>query len=612
MFTDWVNAGGTLIAFKPDVKLASLLGITRVSGSLTNAYLLVNTTTGPGVGIVNETLQFQGTADLYTLSTATRIATLYSNATTATINPAISSHSVGTQGGKAIAFTYDLPRSIVYTRQGNPSWAGQKRNGTSGPIRGADMFYPDWVDLNKVEIPQADEQQRLLANIILQSNLHRKPLPRFWYLPRGLKAAVIMTGDDHGNGGTVGRFNQYLSQSSSNTAQAVADWTAIRGSSYIIPGTPITDAQAAAFEAQGFEIALHLNTNCANWSPTTWRNFFNTQIPQLYAQLPSISLMSTHRTHCIAWSDWVNQAKLQAEYGIRLDGNYYYWPGAWVQDRPGMFTGSGMLMRFADTDGTLIDCYQSTTQLTDESDMTYTKHINTLLDNALGVKGYYGVFNANMHTDQINSIGSDVIVASAQARQVPVISAKQMLTWLDGRNNSSFSAMSWTNNILSFTITAANGSYNLRAMLPLKANTGELSGITVNGNAVAYTTETIKGIQYAFFPASTGNYTATYNGAIARLSNEKENNPLSLLIYPNPSSGDALQVEAQGLEGQEAAIITVYNNVGSMVARFVEKADANGNIIKPLRFSYPLSSGIYTLILQSRNQTFNQRIIIAK
>ena len=25
---------------------------------------------------------------------------------------------------------------------------------------------PDWVDLNKVAIPQADEQQRLLANLI--------------------------------------------------------------------------------------------------------------------------------------------------------------------------------------------------------------------------------------------------------------------------------------------------------------------------------------------------------------------------------------------------------------------------------------------------------------
>ena len=60
------------------------------------------------------------------------------------------------------------------------------------------------MDLNKVAIPQADEQQRLLANLILKAGLHRKPLPRFWYLSRGLKAAVVMTGDDHGNNGTHG------------------------------------------------------------------------------------------------------------------------------------------------------------------------------------------------------------------------------------------------------------------------------------------------------------------------------------------------------------------------------------------------------------------------
>ncbi len=67
------------------------------------------------------------------------------------------------------------------------------------------LFFPDYVDFNKIQIPQADEQQRLLANIILQGNLHRKPLPKFWFLPRKLKAAVVMTGDDHANGGTVGQ-----------------------------------------------------------------------------------------------------------------------------------------------------------------------------------------------------------------------------------------------------------------------------------------------------------------------------------------------------------------------------------------------------------------------
>src|SRR5262249_40384158 len=108
--------------------------------------------------------------------------------------------------GQAIAFTYDLAKSIVYTRQGNPAWAGQKRDGDIPPIRPDDLFYgnaasdpePDYVNLNKVAIPQADEQLRLLTNIILAGNYDHKPLPRFWFLPKGLKATVVMTGDDHG------------------------------------------------------------------------------------------------------------------------------------------------------------------------------------------------------------------------------------------------------------------------------------------------------------------------------------------------------------------------------------------------------------------------------
>ena len=89
----------------------------------------MNTSNGPGSGIVDETIQFHGTADRYTLTAATNVATLYVNATTATSNPAVTLRSVGTNGGQAAAFTYDLARSIVYTRQGNPAWSGQERDG---------------------------------------------------------------------------------------------------------------------------------------------------------------------------------------------------------------------------------------------------------------------------------------------------------------------------------------------------------------------------------------------------------------------------------------------------------------------------------------------------
>ncbi|MBK9484564.1 MAG: DUF4082 domain-containing protein [Chitinophagaceae bacterium] len=526
-FTNWVNSGGTFIAFKPDVQLSSLLGITATGNSLSNQYLLVNTANGPGAGIVNQTIQFHGAADYYNLNGASAIATLYSNATTPTIFPAVTKKLVGTNGGAAFAFTYDLAKSIVYTRQGNPAWINQNRDGQSGPDRSNDLFFgnasgdpqPDWVNLDKVAIPQADEQQQLLTNIIIQSNLHRKPLPRFWFLPSGKKAAVVMTGDDHAAGGTIGRFDQYLTLSGShNNATDIADWKAIRGSSYIFPNTPITNAQAAAYEAQGFEIGVHLNTGCANYTQSALNSFFATQLGDMATTFPGISATSTHRTHCIAWSGWSVMAAEEFNHGIYLDANYYYWPDTWVQNRPGMFTGSGMPMRFATLNGAMIDCYQVATQLTDESGINYTLHINSLLDKATGPEGYYGVFCANMHTDVnggTSTAGSDAIIAAAQAKNIPVISAKQMLTWLDGRNSSAFTNLVWNNNILTFGIDANAQARNLKAMLPKRGDSSlVLQSITRNGNAVTFTSETIKGIEYAFFDAASGNYTAIYQTVI--------------------------------------------------------------------------------------------------
>ena len=633
LLTNWVNAGGTLIAFKPDVQLAGLLGITPTGNNLSDKYLLVNTSAGPGVGIVNQTIQFHGTADLYNLNGATSIATLYSDAVTATPYPAVTSISVGANGGSAVAFLYDLARSVVYTRQGNPAWSGDERDGIN-PLRSDDLFFGnkagdvqnDWVDLSKVAIPQADEQMHLLTNIITQNNLHRKPLPRFWFLPKGLKAAIVMTGDDHGNNGTTARFNQYMALSSNNSPTAVTDWTAIRGTSYIYPNTPMSSTQATAFEGQGFEIALHLNTGCNNWTATSFQNDLTAQAVQFSSAFPGIAAPSTNRTHCIAWSDWSSAAEIQAANGIRLDVNYYYWPGSWVANRPGMFTGSGMPMRFAKTDGSIIDCYQVTTQMTDESAINYTSFCNALLDKAIGTEGYYGVFCANMHTDAGSSAGSDAIIASAQARQIPVISAKQMLNWLDGRNNSSFGSMNWSGHELSFSITNNAGLHQIKAMLPVvKTANASLSYLLRNGSPVPYTVQVIKGIAYAFFDATAGNYTAGYPvdnnppviTAIIATPHTNGTATISWTTDENANSSVSFGLSAGNLNlsATDGAMVTSHSLLltglipGNIYYFRVQSADgANNSTTEPLSPAAPLSFTMPNGVCASDNlfADFNQ------
>jgi hypothetical protein len=362
----------------------------------------------------------------------------------------------------------------------------------------------DWADGEKLAIPQADEQQRLLANMILQ---HR-PLPRFWYLPKGLNAAVVMTGDEHGDTGIGPRFERY--RDASPPGCSVDDWECVRATGYLYVGHTFTAADAERHTRLGFEVALHIDTKCRDWSPASLGLVVGLQLRQFTAAFPGVPAPATSRTHCAAWSDWSTQPEIEAAHGIRLDTNYYFYPESWAKGRAGVFNGSGFPMRFATRDGGVIDCYQAATQITDESGMTLPAACDALLDRANGPQGFFGVVTVNMHFDAIDHPGSDAIVASARAHGVPVISARQLLEWLDGRNGSSFRAVTRTKDTLGFTVIVGEGARNLQGMVPTRSADGSLAEVSRDGVPLAFGVRTVKGMEYAVFAAAPGAYLARY------------------------------------------------------------------------------------------------------
>ena len=167
-------------------------------------------------------------------------------------------------------------------------------------------------------------------------------------------------------------------------------------------------------------------------------------------------------------------------------------------------------MRFANTDGSLIDVFQAATQLTDESQQNIDAEARILLDNAIGANGYYAVITANMHTDNADSPGADDIIADAQARGVPVVSARQMLTWLDGRDQSSFAGLSFAGGRLSFAINQGAGARGLQAMLPIQGPTGTLLGLARNGRRSGTASRRSRASPTRCSSGSAGSYVATY------------------------------------------------------------------------------------------------------
>ena len=88
----------------------------------------------------------------------------------------------------------------------------------------------------------------------------QKPLPRFWYLPRGEKAVVVMSGDDHSPaqapGGTAFALRPLPG------AEPVPAASSPSGSASAPPPTSIPapcsrTPRRAAYVAEGFEVALH-------------------------------------------------------------------------------------------------------------------------------------------------------------------------------------------------------------------------------------------------------------------------------------------------------------------------------------------------------------------
>ena len=107
-------------------------------------------------------------------------------------------------------------------------------------------------------------------------------------------------------------------------------WECLRGTSYLYPTTSISDEDVAAYQAAGFELALHPNTGCTfAWTEQSLRNDITTQLADAAGIASRASPRPvTNRTHCVAWSDWATQPKVEHDFGMRLDTNYYTYPAA--------------------------------------------------------------------------------------------------------------------------------------------------------------------------------------------------------------------------------------------------------------------------------------------
>ena len=513
LFRGYVAQGGALLAFRPDQGLADLFGLSY-SGLRTEQnleYFAVDPT-GPGAGITAGSLQYHGAADNYTLTTGTALASLWTNATTASSVPAAVVAASG--AGRAAAFTFDPAKSVVLTRQGNPAWKDTEGDGTGG-YRPMDTFVrttgEKWLDVSKIGIPQADELQRFVVNVL--QSLIRQPMPRLWYLPGTNKTLMVNTGDSEG-----------LSKAAMQPV--ISDINGYGGAftSYLMTGS-INDLSAtdeAAWRAAGNEQGPHVDAanSCDALSPA-------------YAAIAAALQEKyghgavTARNHRITWCGWSDMAAIEAANGTLLDTNYYHYGAFLASYGPaanGWFTGSGLPQRFADEAGNVLSIYQAATQWPDEwfADNGYSAAeaasiIEGMFQSAQS--GYYSAFVANVHHVRYNNSRGDptqawakLVWAYAQANNIPMWSAEHLATFTQARDASHFGNVRWASGSLTFDFSAPSAGQPITLMVPTSKGGSHLLTITIDGAPRTYTTDTVKGIEYALFTvtSASGHVVASY------------------------------------------------------------------------------------------------------
>ncbi|WP_137113657.1 MULTISPECIES: Ig-like domain-containing protein [Mesorhizobium] len=516
---EWVENGGNLVAVMPTGALADLAGVKALSVINGEGYFQIDTGSAPGKGLVSQPIQFHGDAKRFAANDDARVfATLISGPDKST-SPAATIRTVGANGGQVAALAFNLAKSVVFTRQGNPAWAGQDRDGMA-PVRPNDLFFgnsktdpqPDYLDVNNAQIPQADETMRLLTNVLEYMQRDASPIPRFWYFPKDYKAALVMAADDHGTKDGTRNFFEMLDLASPAGCD-MTQWTCARATSFIYPDSGLSNSDAEFYNSIGFDTGAHVTTNCEDWTRESLDNSIAAYLSFFQVRFPELPTQRGSRLHCIAWSDYTTQAEVERSWDIRFDMNYYHWPKDWLKNKSGFMTGSGLPMRFSKTDGEIIDVYQQETHLVDEVFVDNLPAVEELFAKAFGPEGFYGAFGT--HFDFNNDFAPKMIEL-AHKWQVPMISAAQLLDWENARSHSQISDLQWGVQTLQFKMQAAPATGGaLTTMVPMRTNDMVLAAISLDGKPVEFKTAEIKGVQYALFPSANGTYSIRYNSSFS-------------------------------------------------------------------------------------------------
>ena len=240
---------------------------------------------------------------------------------------------------------------------------------------------------------------------------------------------------------------------------------------------------------------------------------------------------TTVRTHDLSWLGWVDAARYQAGFGIRMNLDYYHFGrllrhsiGKWGY---GHFNGSGLPMRFADTDGRILENYQQVTQLADDYFIEFPWTTPDSLGSQNGVEipaqliqssldGSFAAIGCNFHSDPYDmedrwrlpaEAWLNSTLAAARDRDVPIWTAEHWLEFTRGRQKARFEGMRWQEKKLAFDLAADEmKEAGLSVLIPLEHEGSGLHLVQVDGQMTSFETWRVGGVEYGLVSLAAGSH----------------------------------------------------------------------------------------------------------
>lgn len=462
--THYVRQGGALIACLPAPILTRQFGLQARYRGLEDGYLHLDSSAAINQGLSMEPVQVVVPAVAWTLpkEDVRVLATIHTQRDAAAGESVLGAVAVRCGHGQAVFIAYDLPHAVARLRQGNPDHADFSFAGLDGIYRPSELFVHQ-LEVEQMRLPQADLQTAWLARLVETL----APRPRLWYYPKAEQTSVmVMTSDDDWS--TLEQFETLIAGLKQRAAHCTF---------YVVPQSHLTRAHVERWEREGHTFAVHPAADADVTSGLAHEEEQRHLVPLMLRTNISRHRREFGRTprtirqHAVRWLGYVEAARHLADLGIRMDLNY-------LSVHPfslGYMIGSGRPLRFVETNGALIACYQQPTLWTEEVLIhpQFVFSFKWTVDKALAetaqiiqqaARVFYTPVTINSHPVSFATYSGTLVEGcwdSAVLEGMPILAAEEWLDWTEARNGVRIQM-----DDTGFTLTTAHDLPELTVLVP--------------------------------------------------------------------------------------------------------------------------------------------------